>query len=71
MAKSHKKKTRPKRRFYCAGDDCGRMFWSDDYTDTSGPSLCTDCAEEADEPPYGIYGDREDQISYDSAMFRD
>lgn len=33
--------------------------------------LCADCESDYDEPEYGIYGDREDQISYDSAMYRD
>lgn len=51
----------------------------DDETETAFEAsigdFCPDCTEamndEADEPPYGVYGDREDQIPFDSAMFRD
>jgi hypothetical protein len=38
--------------------------------DPRGPTFVDD-DDDDDEPPYGIFGDREDQISYDSAMYRD
>ena len=48
--------------------ECGELEYEGEKTDEG--FVCTPCIETYDDGYYEIYGDREDQISFDSAMYR-